>query len=81
MALQLHRLHRPGAAWGETPSFVCARVARGGGDTKRTGIEIEMRRRRNEIERNGRSEFTLRLGNPFAFRHLALTIAAQVNGY
>lgn len=57
------------SAWcsmGRNASFVRARVARGIGDTKRTRIEIETRRR-NEIERNGGNEFTL-LVSPFAFR-------------
>lgn len=71
------------SAWcsiGRNASFVRARVARGGGDTKRTRIEIETERQ-NEIERNGGSEFTLLLVNPFAFHDLALTIAAQVSNY
>lgn len=71
------------SAWcsvGRNASFVRARVARGGGDTKRTRIEIETQRQ-NEIERNGGSEFTLLLVNPFAFRHSAPTIVAQVRSY
>lgn len=80
MALQLHRSHRPGAAQGEMHPL-CALEWPEEETTQRELESKSKRKRQNEIERNGGSEFTLLLVNPLAFRDLALTIAAQVSSY